>query len=183
MKKKILPILLFMIFIPFYVNAETCDMDKITISSITINDKSGNAEELEEVTASGKNINLNLYMPTVNDTIEYKIVVKNDSNSIYTLDKNSFNINSEYIDYTFKTEDDSNIIKSNSSKIVYLKIKYENIIPDNAFKTGVYNYNKTMKLQLSPGNTIINPKTISQFYILVLALIIEPYPLEPSGHI
>jgi hypothetical protein len=34
MKKYILQILLFLMFIPFVVNAETCDTDKITIDNI-----------------------------------------------------------------------------------------------------------------------------------------------------
>ena len=36
MKKFILPILLFLMFIPYIVNAETCDTDKITIKNIAI---------------------------------------------------------------------------------------------------------------------------------------------------
>ena len=48
MKKFMLPILLFLLIIPLYVNAETCDTDKITISSITLEDKTDNVEELDE---------------------------------------------------------------------------------------------------------------------------------------
>ena len=36
MKKFMLPILLFFIFIPFVANAEACDTDKITIENIII---------------------------------------------------------------------------------------------------------------------------------------------------
>ena len=98
MKKLLLAILLLLIFIPFYVNAETCDTDKITISSITVESKSDNVEELEEAKASDKNINLNLSMSNLGDNIKYKIVVKNDSNEDYELDKNSFNLSSDYIE-------------------------------------------------------------------------------------
>ena len=97
MKKYILPILLLMMFIPFVVNAETCDTDKISISSITVESKSDGVEELDEATTNGRNINFNLSMSNVGDNIEYKIVVKNDSNEDYELDKNSFNMNSNYI--------------------------------------------------------------------------------------
>lgn len=44
MKKIALQILLLMMFLPFIVNAENCDIDKITISSITIEKKSANVE-------------------------------------------------------------------------------------------------------------------------------------------
>ena len=72
MKKFIL--LLFIIFLPFSVNAETCNADKITISSITAENKSDNVLELEEATANGMNINLNLSMSEVGDNIKYKLM-------------------------------------------------------------------------------------------------------------
>lgn len=142
MKKALLIILLFIMFIPFIVNAESCDSDKITISSITIENKSNGVEEIDEATVSGKNLNLS--MSNVGDNIEYKIVVKNDSNEDYELDKNSFNISSEYVDYTFESEDNSNIIKSDSSKVVYLKINYTNEVPNEIFELGAYKDNKSM---------------------------------------
>ena len=122
MKKFILPILLFLMFIPYIVNAETCDTDKITIKNIAIESKSDNVEELSQATASGKNINLNLSMSEVGDNIEYKFVVKNDSNKDYELDKTSLNLNSDYINYLFETEDNSNVVKANSSKTVTLRV-------------------------------------------------------------
>ena len=173
MKKLILPILLFMMFIPFYVNAETCDTDKISISSITVEDKSDNVEELDEASSSGKNINLNLSMSKVGDNIEYKIVVKNDSNEDYEFDKNSFNISSDYIDYTIESDDNSNIVKANSGKTVYLKVEYKTEVPDETFESGTYNDNKTMTVNLSTNSlvdNIINPNTGVQSYIIIMVL-------------
>ena len=178
MKKIILPILLFVMFIPFYVNAETCDTDKISISSITVESKSDNVEETDEATANGRNINLNLSMSEVGDTIEYKILVKNDSNEDYELDKNSFNINSDYIDYTLTSEDNSNTVKAGEVKSVYLKAKYKKEVPDEAFESGKYSDNKTMSIQLSNGDNqnvldkIKNPQTGVQSYIIILAIIL-----------
>ncbi len=180
MKKFILQILLFLMFIPFVVNAETCDTDKITISSITVESKSDNVEELDEATASGKNINFNLSMTNLGDNIEYKIVVKNDSNKDYLLDKNSFNISSDYIEYNIESEDNSYVVKANSSKTVYLKINYANEVPDEAYETGKYNDNKTIKVNLSTGDTINVPDTLknpntgdSLIFIVFLILIIS----------
>ena len=178
MKKLILPILLFMMFIPFIVNAETCDTDKISISSITVAEKSDNVEELDEATASGKNLNLNLSMSEVGDNIEYKIVVKNDSNEDYELDKNSFNISSDYIAYTLESDDNSNIVKANSSKTVYLKVEYKTEVPEDAFESGTYYDNKTVTVNLSTGDTINvpdtlkNPNTGVQSYIIIFILIL-----------
>ena len=177
MKKNLLPILILIMFIPFYVNAETCDTDRITISSITIEEKSENVEELESAKASGKNINLNLSMSQVGDNVKYKITIKNDSNEDYILDKNSFNLNSDYIDYILDSEDDSNIIKANSSKKVILKVEYKKEVPEDRFENGSYNDNKNITMQLSNGNTpvpdrIKNPNTGVQSYVLLFLIII-----------
>lgn len=178
MKKFILPIILLILFIPFYVNAKTCDTDKISISSITVESKSDGVEELDEATANGRNINFNLSMSNVGDNIEYKIVVKNDSNEDYELDKNSFNVSSDYIKYILESENDTNIVKANSSKVVYLKVNYANEVPDDAFESGTYNDNKSMTLNLSTGDTINvpdtlkNPNTGVQSYIIILTLIL-----------
>ena len=178
MKKLILPIILFIMFIPFYVNAETCDTDKISISSITVESKSDNVEEIEEASVNGKIINLNLSMSEVGDDIEYKIIVKNDSNEDYELDTNSFNISSDYIDYTLKSNDNSNIVNSNSSKTVYLKVEYKNEVPEEAFESGTYSDNKTMTVNLSTSDiinvpdTLKNPNTRVQSYVLTLFIIL-----------
>lgn len=178
MKKLLFSIILFMMFMPMFVNAETCDTDKISISSITVESKTDSVEELDEATANGKSINLNLSMSNVGDNIEYKIVVKNDSNEDYELDKNSLNISSDFIKYTLESEDDTNIVKANSSKVVYLKVNYANEVPDDAFESGTYNDNKSITLNLSTGDTINvpdtlkNPNTGVQSYILILFIIL-----------
>ena len=178
MKKILLPILLFVMFIPFYVNAETCDTDKISISSITLRDKTENVIELDEATASGKSINLNLSMSNVGDNIEYKIVVKNDSNEDYEIDKTRLKLNSDYINYSFETDDNSYIVKANSSKNVIIRVEYKNEVPDEAFESGTYNDNKSMTFNLSTGDTMNvfdtfnNPNTGAQSYILIIVIIL-----------
>ena len=178
MKKFILPILLFLMFIPFVVNAETCDTDKITISSINIENKSNGVEELDETTVSGKNINLNLSMNNLGDSITYKFVVKNESNEDYELNKTSLNLNTDYINYSFVTDDNSNIINANSSKTVFLKVEYKKEVPDEEFESGAYNVNQSMTLNLSTGNsinildTLKNPNTGNSFLILSILILI-----------
>lgn len=176
MKKFIIPILLLLMFIPIYVSAETCDNNRISISSITIKEKT-NVEEITEATANEKNLNLNLFMSNVGDSITYKIVVKNDSNKDYELDKNSFNIRSEYIDYVLESNDNSNIIKKNSSKVIYLKVEYKNEVPEDKFESGTFNDNKSMIVTLSTGDTVLgtlkNPNTGNSLLFLSLLLIVS----------
>ena len=178
MKKNniLLIIIFFLFFIPCIVKAETCEIDKIKLDSITIDNKSDNIAELDTATVSGKNINLNLSVSEVGDNITYKIIVKNDSDEDYELDKNSLNINSEYIDYSLEFEDNTNIIKANSNKIILLKVVYKNGVPEESFVSGAFNDNKTIKLNLSTNNPtniqdlLKNPNT-GNLYLLIIVLL------------
>ena len=178
MKKSIIIVLLFLILLPIIVNAETCDINKITISSISMEEKSDDVTEIDEASIDGKKINLNLSMVNVGDNITYKIVVKNGSDENYELDKNSFNIDSEYIDYVLDSEDDSNIVKANTSKTFYLKVNYVNEVPESEFESGLYNDNKTMSLNLATGQNetvqdiINNPYTGVRLYLLIAVILL-----------
>lgn len=167
--KKIVLFLIIM-FIPIIVSAKTCESNKIKIDSIEVKEKSNTIEELEEATASGNNFNLNLSMSEVGDNIKYKIIVKNESDDDFELDKNNFIIDSEYIDYSLETDDNSYILKANSSKAIYLNVKYINEVPEESFKNGSYEYDKTITLQLSNNNLIINPKTLTPIYLLLIII-------------
>ncbi len=170
MKKYIL--LLFMVFMPFIVNAESCDAGNISVKSISVKDKSDNVVELEEATADGNSINLNLSMSEVGDSIEYKVTAKNNSNDDYELGDKSFNLNSDYINYSISSDDNSNVVKAKSSKIINLKVEYENEVPEEAYEEGTFNDNKTMTLSLVNSVSTINPKTGVQSYILISIIIL-----------
>ncbi len=177
-KKLILPVMLFLMLMPFMVNAETCDLDKITIDSVTIKEKTDNVTEVEQPVIEGKKIKVNLKMMEVNDSIEYKMTIKNASNEDYELDKNSLNANSDYIEYTLKTDDDSLVVKSGKTKDVYLKVQYKNEVPDAKFSDGKFNDNKSFVLNLSNAqtievpDTIKNPKTGDSLIFIVLICIL-----------
>lgn len=188
MKKYLLLFLLLIIFIPCVINAEICNQDMISISSIDAEDSSLGVSEINEATASGKIINLNLSMSDVGDNITYKVVVKNDSDEDYKLDEESLNISSDYIDYSIETEDNSNIIKAKSSKSVYLKVNYSNEVPEDKYESGTFNDNKSMMLSLAteekediPSTTetpndvsdnIEVPNTEVKAYLLVIVIIL-----------
>lgn len=158
MKKIFVSLVTLLLFIPVVVNAETCDNNKVYIDSIKL-DQSRNVEELANATADGKNINLNLEMSDLGDSIKYKIIIKNDSNNDYELDQNNIKLNSEYINYTIELSDNSSIVKAKSSKLVYLNVQYATPVPDNSFENGVLKDNITMKVNLSTENSITNPNT------------------------
>ena len=178
LKKLILPMMLFLTLIPFIVKAETCDANKITIDSVAIKQKTDQVTEIDEPVIDGKTIKVNLKMLKVNDLIEYKLLLKNESSEDYELDKNSFDDASDYIDYSLNTDDNSLIVKAGKTKEVYLKVQYKNEVPSTAYTDGKYNDNKNFVLNLSNSvtndetDTIVNPKTGQTSFILILILII-----------
>ena len=159
------------LLLPFIVKAESCDLDSISIASINLEDKSDNVTEFDEATANGNKINLNLNMVDVGDNVVYKVVVKNNSDDDFSLDKSSFNLSSDYIDYIIESDDNSNVVKANSSKTIYLKVKYANEVPEESFDNGTYNDNKVVAVNLSSG---INPNTaVYSCLIIFLILLIS----------
>ena len=170
MKKISYFLLLIVLFIPLLVNAEACDNDKVSISSITIENKSDNVEEINDANVQGKNVSLNLNMSNVGDNIKYRIIVKNDSNKDYLLNKNSIKVSSNYIDYNIESSDNSNIVKAKTAKAFYLNVLYKNGVPDNLFENGSINDNVTMKLNLSSDN-IQNPNTGIMYYVFIAFVI------------
>ena len=168
--KLILTVFIITLFIPLIVKAETCDTNKISISSISLKEQVGTAIETDSATAEGKNINLNLSMSNLGDSVQYEVVIKNDSNKDYQIGGNNYN-SSDYISYNLSSSDNSNIIKGNSSKTFNLKIEYNKEIPEESFESKEYNYNKTITINLSSGDELINPNTKVNSYIVILVLV------------
>ena len=164
-------IILLVLFIPVIVNAETCDTSKVYIDSISV-DGTTTVEELSPAIVEDKTINLNLGMNDVGDNIKYKINIKNDSNEDYEIDNNSINLNSEYINYSIESNDNSNIVKAKNNKTMYLNVQYKKEIPDDAYTRGVFNDNLTMKMNLSTKDELLNPNT-GKKYLMIIILILS----------
>ena len=161
-------ILLVFIFTP-NVYAAACDTDKITISSIDLEQLDGTAIENEDPEAEGKDIAIDLSMGTVGDYAKYKIVVKNDSEDDFEFNKTSLNINTDYIDYEFEAEDNSTIVKAHSTKTLYLRVNYKNEVPVNKFTNGVFDDSQVMDVNLSANDTLAaNPITGTGLYLYII---------------
>ena len=174
MKFKMIVLAMILFLIPFIVNAKTCDSKQIIIDSVTIKEKTNNVSELEQPEIEGTNIKLNIKMMKINDSIEYKMIVKNNSNEDFELDENRFNANSDYIEYTIKTDDNDLVIKEGKSKEIYLKVQYKKEVPDSAFINNKINDKKSFVLSLSNNevNSIQNPKTGDRIMLLAIVCIL-----------
>ena len=146
---KYLKYFLILLFIPFIVLAEECDISKITITSIEQSKINGNTEEISEPTIKNRNINFNLKMYDVNDSITYDLVIKNDSEENYMIDEDTFKTDSEYIEYTLKTNDNNNVVKANSTKEVSLIVTYKKEVEDDKLTNNKFDASNSLKLSLN----------------------------------
>ena len=97
MKKYLLLIITCIFLSPILISAEVCQKDDIVISKIELNEVRGNAEETDNPNSNNNQININTKMNVIGDSLTYKVVIKNISNSDYVFDKNQ--ITKDYINY------------------------------------------------------------------------------------
>ena len=141
--------LLILLLIPFIVFAEDCDVSKITITSMEQNSIEGNTEVISEPTFRDRNINLNLKMYDVGDSITYDMTIKNDSDEDYMIDEDTFKTDSDYIEYSLVTNDNSNVVKAKSSKSLALVVTYKKEVDDNLLSNNKYNASNNLKLSMN----------------------------------
>ena len=176
MYKKVKLLLLSIIFlVPFMVFAESKveNIDHsgdVYIASSELIKASDGVEEIEKPTLKDLNVKFNIRFSEVNQSIEYKLIIKNTSNKDYNISTdNSFN-KSNYITYNFKYDDGSDIIKANSEEEMLVIITYTKEVPDNKLTDGKFIEDNAMSLNLS--DEITNPSTILQRYGVNILLII-----------
>ena len=173
---------LILLLIPFIVLAEECDVSKITITSMEQSGINGNTEVISEPTFKDRSINLNLKMYDVEDSITYDMTIKNDSEEDYMIDADTFKTDSEYIEYSLKTNDNYNVVKAKSTKNVTLIVTYKNEVDDNLLSNNKYNASNSLKLSLKTSDKIkefVDPKQVknpitsvtSMMLIIVMLLV------------
>ena len=173
MKKMILSMLLLIIVIPFIVRADTCEMDNITIDKVTVVENNNTIEKDTSV-SKGRVLGIVLAMSNVGDSIKYEMVINNNGDDEFKIDKLKSSGSNDYIEYVLETEDDSNLIEPHSSKKVYLNVEYKNEIPREEFLGNEYLEGDRFYLNLVKGakSAIENPDTGDTIIIAIFILLI-----------
>ena len=167
MKKIFIVLGMLLVLFPYLVKADTCDTRKVFIKSINIINEEGFVEEKNEATINDKNINLDLSMSNVGDAITYKIVVENTSQDDFEIDNKSIKVKSNYFDYSLE-DNDSVVVKANSTKEFYLKAGYKNEVPATMLSGDTYSEKEDIVISLS---SFTNPKTGTiAVYIIIIGL-------------
>ena len=147
------------------------DTDRsITISNIDIIDKSEKSETIDNPSYRGLNANLSAKFHNLNDYIKYELTILNETNSYIKLNKNDIKLpDSDFIKYEY--EMDNKAIEPNSSKKIYVTMKYSNLkeIPQNSCNNYIENSSTSI---LYRDNIIENPQTSNYILISLLLVII-----------
>ncbi len=173
--KKLL-ILIILLFIPFMVYAESCETNKVTISNISLVENSNGVIEVSDASINNNQVFLNLKFKNLNDSAKYRETIKNDSKEDYEID-NIVNASSEYITYELKTEDNVNIVKAGTSRDAILLVTYSKQVPLSAYSGDKYNESRTVTIDLSAGDNVVNPKTGNYSYAFILIMFIIGFTL------
>ena len=185
MKKYLLLIITCVFLFPILVLAEECKNDDIVVSKIELNEVGGNAEETSDPNSANNQINLNTKMNVIGDSLTYKVVIKNTSNSDYVFDKNQ--ITKDYINYDISYEDNSNIVKSGEEKTIYLRLRYDSKPQVDNLSNGILQETNQVSFNLinEKGDSLINPETGNKifFIILIIILIIIPFFIKSNKKI
>ncbi len=164
--KKLLSFI-FLLFIPFVVNAE------VKIKEAVLVDNTEGLEVEKNPHFEGLQLDINMKLNKVGEFAKYKLTVANDSNKDYEIDMGEAFSKKEYIKYEFSfVEEDNAILKSKESKDIYVLVTYNKEVPVNEFVNGVYKDDNVMTINLSNDEEQKNPETKTGYVILATAVLL-----------
>ena len=144
--------------------------ENIYIASSELIEITPGVEEVSQPTIKDWNIKFNIKFSKVNQSIKYKLIVKNTSKKDYNVTiEPTFN-KSNYITYNYKYSDKSNILEANTEKEMIITITYSKEVPTNKLHDGKFIEDNLM--YISVNDNLINPKTIIQKYSINIMLLI-----------
>ncbi len=152
--KKVL-LLLFLLFSPLFVFAA----GDINISSIELDSKSLNVEEIEPASVDNNNLKLNIRFYDKDDFIKYKLVIKNISNEEVTLNKDDFLIESNYLESRIEGLDEGKVLNSNEEITILLVLTYKTEVDSTQFVNNTFVDNKTININFDAVNNTEPVKT------------------------
>ena len=163
--KMLLLILLVMLFAPTVYAAEG-----VAIESVVLDSKSEGTAIISAATFDGLKLKFDVNFDYVDDFVKYKLVIKNSTSSSFELTESTSS--SSYITYEYNYEDGSKVLAANSSKTMFITIKYTNAVPVSEFTEEKYTETKSFSINLEDGSSeIIVPSTIDGLYCYLVLLI------------
>lgn len=163
--KKIVNIFVIMILflLPFMVNAK----DNVEITQVKLHSKTTTAE-VGTSTFDGLTVDFDVKFSQKDDEVVYKILIKNNENKSYELEKGELANSSKHIKYVLDY-DGGDVIKAKSTKEATVSIKYYKLVDDSEMVNG--RFVDTNKVAINLRNSS-NPQTSSTGIVLVVIMLL-----------
>ena len=160
---------LLLIVISLFIIPNVYAANDVKIESIDVLEKSESTEILTPATFEGLVVNVDIKFVDLHDYVKYKVVVSNTSDKDYRIRDNIDFDKSKYIHYEYSFDNNSNVVRKNSKKIMTIIISYDNPVPDSELNAdGSYSEPNKMVIDLARRNIINNPKTNSTILVLLI---------------
>ena len=171
MKKNYLSLIITLIVSFFIVIPSTYAEESINIKNISISEQSSTIS-IEELNYENNNITSSISFNKLNDFVTFDIEIENNTGEDYIFEKINNSINSDYL--LIESENLGQSIKSNTTKIIKVKIKYNNeLINHNDINLN----NTSLQLEFRNSTTFINPKTIENSLIFIFFVALTTFIL------
>ena len=163
--KKILSIiaLFALLLLPMKIKAA----ETIEIKSIDIVEQSVEGIEKSAPTYKDLKVYFDLKFVNVNESIKYKVVLKNNDDQEYEVQETTKKSEDNYIEYKTTYEGESNIVKVGEEKTIYITVTYVEEVPVEEFVDGIYNAQNNIKILLDTKEK--NPNTLAYGLVAVAA--------------
>lgn len=152
------------------INLVNNECNDVCIIKATVEDKTEDAMILSSAKINDLSVDVEVSLKTINEYIKYKIMLENKTDEDLPLDNE---INNKYINYEFEYEDNDKNIKANSTKTIYVTIKYSNQIPKDKFNNGKYIETSPMTIYVGDIKKESNPNTSDIILIVTILLSIS----------
>ena len=170
MKKIIYFFTFLLLLIPFITFAKEQD---ITISSISLIEKSEDTELLNEPTYSNLDLNFEVKLQNIGDYIKFKVELSNPSPASYLLNYNAQE-NNDYIEYQLEFEKEEKVINGNGNTIFYLTMTKKKEAEENQYEQGLFLQTAGLDFSLIPKTEFLktNPKTKNNMQMILGIILI-----------
>ena len=181
------------LFMVFFLNIPIINAEEkgILIKNVELIEKNGKTVELENAKFEGLDIWFKLKFFELNDNAKYKIIISNNSESDYEINKDSQDFTDEdYISYEFEYENNDELVKAGTEEEVIVKITYKKEVPNQEFVNNTYTNDNYMNISFTKDDNVQNPNTfdsiiklifMSVIALMVVVLLIAKYKKFATG--
>ncbi len=174
----------------FPLNTPLSNYDRIIVNLSDMVEPKGDVyisrirlQEKNETTTIGNNpivdglkLDLDLQFKNVGDYEIYRVGVVNNTDKEYQISDTAIYGSDNYVKYEFSFEDNSNILKPNVEKIMYIKASYDKEVPEEVFAAsgGSFTENKKLEVELiNETGDVANPKTSDNLMTSIIVIMIS----------